>query len=315
MATFGKDFVRAATQPAYLEGLFTASQGLGSAPRRRREEEEKQERLGMLRNLSPVEAAQYRIDTAKTEQELLAGQQTLQAALASERERAKREQAALQKKARVDYFKALGEDYIELYNMGVSTSDILNQRKEDEIMEGKKRLGEVLNLEDSVVSSMTVPQILSEVNKLKQPGPEAIKAYATFIGNNKGQITEANYTEAINLAIQAHGVEGISKVNSMYTKSLERAEKAKNNKIVEAQVVLTDGLGIQDSFGTTNISKVKVAVNDKGKLTPESEAYLSNVASSAYIPSINYNWKPKENNKNNNETPTDPNDPTLGELL
>jgi hypothetical protein len=315
MARFGRDFVRAATQPAYLEGLFTAAQGLGSAPRRRREEEEKQERLGMLRNLSPVEAAQYRIDTAKTEQELLEGQQTLQAALASERERAKREQAAKQEKARVDYFNALGKDYIELYNMGVSTSDILNQRKEDEIMEGKKRLGEVLNLEDSVVSSMTVPQILSEVNKLKQPGPEAIKAYATFIGNNKGQITEANYTEAINLAIQAHGVEGISKVNSMYTKSLERAEKAKNNKIVEAQVVLTDGLGIQDSFGTTNISKVKVAVNDKGKLTPESEAYLSNVASSAYIPSINYNWKPKENNKNNNETPTDPNDPTLGELF
>lgn len=39
MATFGKDFVRSATQPAYLQGLFTAAQGLGSAPRRRREEE------------------------------------------------------------------------------------------------------------------------------------------------------------------------------------------------------------------------------------------------------------------------------------
>ena len=38
MATFGKDFVRSATQPAYLQGLFTAAQGLGSAPRRRREE-------------------------------------------------------------------------------------------------------------------------------------------------------------------------------------------------------------------------------------------------------------------------------------
>ena len=37
MATFGKDFVRSATQPAYLQGLFTAAQGLGSAPRRGRE--------------------------------------------------------------------------------------------------------------------------------------------------------------------------------------------------------------------------------------------------------------------------------------
>ena len=34
MATFGKDFVRSATQPAYLQGLFAAAQGLGSAPRR-----------------------------------------------------------------------------------------------------------------------------------------------------------------------------------------------------------------------------------------------------------------------------------------
>lgn len=40
MARFGRDFVRAATQPAYLEGLFTAAQGLGSMPRRRREEAE-----------------------------------------------------------------------------------------------------------------------------------------------------------------------------------------------------------------------------------------------------------------------------------
>jgi hypothetical protein len=38
MARFGRSFVQAATQPAYLEGLFTAAQSLGSMPRRRREE-------------------------------------------------------------------------------------------------------------------------------------------------------------------------------------------------------------------------------------------------------------------------------------
>jgi len=38
MARFGRDFVRAATQPAFTQGLFTAAAGLGSAPRRRREE-------------------------------------------------------------------------------------------------------------------------------------------------------------------------------------------------------------------------------------------------------------------------------------
>ena len=40
MARFGRSFVQAATQPAYLEGLFTAAQSLGSMPRRRREEAE-----------------------------------------------------------------------------------------------------------------------------------------------------------------------------------------------------------------------------------------------------------------------------------
>lgn len=45
MARFGRDFVRGATQPAYLGGLFQLGQQIGSAPRRRREEEEKQERL------------------------------------------------------------------------------------------------------------------------------------------------------------------------------------------------------------------------------------------------------------------------------
>lgn len=34
MARFGRDFVRAATQPAYLEGLFTAAQDIGSLPAR-----------------------------------------------------------------------------------------------------------------------------------------------------------------------------------------------------------------------------------------------------------------------------------------
>lgn len=40
MARFGRDFVRAATQPAYMEGLFTAAQNIGAAPARRRQQEQ-----------------------------------------------------------------------------------------------------------------------------------------------------------------------------------------------------------------------------------------------------------------------------------
>jgi hypothetical protein len=39
MARFGRSFVQAATQPQYAQGLFTAAQQIGAAPRRRREEE------------------------------------------------------------------------------------------------------------------------------------------------------------------------------------------------------------------------------------------------------------------------------------
>ena len=40
MARFGRDFVRAATQPAYMGGLFTAAQNIGSAPARAQRREE-----------------------------------------------------------------------------------------------------------------------------------------------------------------------------------------------------------------------------------------------------------------------------------
>jgi len=40
MARFGRDFVRAATQPAYTEGLFTAAENIGAAPAKRRMQEQ-----------------------------------------------------------------------------------------------------------------------------------------------------------------------------------------------------------------------------------------------------------------------------------
>ncbi len=40
MARFGREFVRAATQPAYLSGLFTAAQNIGAAPARERRKRE-----------------------------------------------------------------------------------------------------------------------------------------------------------------------------------------------------------------------------------------------------------------------------------
>ena len=40
MARFGREFVRAATQPAFTQGLFTAAQAAGGAPARAQRREE-----------------------------------------------------------------------------------------------------------------------------------------------------------------------------------------------------------------------------------------------------------------------------------
>lgn len=71
MARFGRDFVRAATQPAFTQGLFTAAAGLGSLPRRRREEKERKEQVGMLRGMGAVERADYMADIAETPEQLM----------------------------------------------------------------------------------------------------------------------------------------------------------------------------------------------------------------------------------------------------
>lgn len=50
MARFGRSFLQAATQPAYMQGLFTAAQQIGGVPRRRREEAEAEAKKQAERN-------------------------------------------------------------------------------------------------------------------------------------------------------------------------------------------------------------------------------------------------------------------------
>jgi len=66
MATFGKDFVRAATQPAYLQGLFTAAQGLGAAPAREEERRKKEEERKAYSMLAGIQGNIY--DTLENQQ-------------------------------------------------------------------------------------------------------------------------------------------------------------------------------------------------------------------------------------------------------
>ena len=313
MARFGREFVRAATQPQFAQGLFTAAQQIGAAPRRRQEEEEKRKRLAQLRTMSPIEQAQYRIDTAETESELLAAQQAMQIAQQAQQETA-REQAKL------NYFRAMGKDaegqsYVDLYSIGISERDIIDRYRENASNSTKVEYGKILGLPEDVVTSLTMDQLIDRVNA--QKSQEGINEFASFMSSSKGVITEDNYDEAISKAVRANGVQGIQQVNNMYARTLERRAAAKKERIVEANVSLKSDFGIALPGGISNLTKVKVALDENGNLTAESKAYLNNVASSAFIPSIDKNWFPDEDNNGGNKTPEgeDPSDPSVGSLF
>lgn len=53
MARFGREFVRAATQPSYLGGLLTAAQGIGAAPANIRAEKKKEAEKAKLAGFDP----------------------------------------------------------------------------------------------------------------------------------------------------------------------------------------------------------------------------------------------------------------------
>jgi hypothetical protein len=53
MAKFGREFVRAATQPAYLGGLFTAAQNIGAAPANIRADKKKEAEKAKLAGFDP----------------------------------------------------------------------------------------------------------------------------------------------------------------------------------------------------------------------------------------------------------------------
>ena len=84
MARFGRDFVRAATQPAYLEGLFTAAQDIGSLPARARQDA----KLEQYKKLDPLERIEYAIANATTAEQVQQAEAAKTAFMKTESQRA-----------------------------------------------------------------------------------------------------------------------------------------------------------------------------------------------------------------------------------
>jgi hypothetical protein len=216
--------------------------------------------------------------------------------------------------SRETYFKTLGKEYFDLHAMGMNPAQILQRYDQDQANTAKVAFGSALGYDSSTLENMSMREIQKALDDKKEEG--AGEDLAKFLGAAKGQITADNYDEAIDLAIKANGSAGLSQINMIYGQTLERALKAKEAKIVKAEVILNDSSILAGSIGSAPKSKtINLAVDDKGNLTAESEAYLSNVATSAFIPVINKHWSPKPSTSTTPPTPKNPSNPTLNTML
>ena len=316
MARFGQQFLQQMANPSFGKGLFTAAQQLGAAPGRKREEEEKKERLEMLRSLSPLKRAEYALQTAKTPQEINAAQQNIDRILESQRVAAARTAEEELEKTKTGIFKAMGDDYLDLYTIGVSEGEIVKRHREAAQQETKRSYGKVLGLPEDIVDALSVEQVIDRVEAQKTE--EGKDNFVKFMQKTKGSINEENYEEAVKLAVSANGVQGIQQINNMYKETLARQAKAKNERLVDANISLKTEMQGTSLFGSPSLTKIKIALDENGNLTPESTAYLNKVATSAFIPAANINWPPTVTKPSGNTTSTpkgeDPNDPFVGSL-
>ena len=84
MARFGEEFIRSLTSPSYSNGLFQLGSAISSTPSRAMEERKEREAVGMMRGMSPLERADYKIKTAETATDLIAAQDARTRVLAAE---------------------------------------------------------------------------------------------------------------------------------------------------------------------------------------------------------------------------------------
>jgi len=327
MATFGRSFLQSATQPAYMQGLFTAAAGLGSMPRRRREEEEKQERLGMLRSLSPLDAAQYRIDTAKTEQELLAGQQALQTAKTAERE---------------DLMRRGGESINAMVGMLITETDPARVNMiEKGIREVAGRSGRnVAAIENQLVNirrqktteaqeqeyntffdtyvpddkkeeyrGLTKAQILSKLDAERDVNKA--KEWANWRTSNK--ITNENRQEAINLAVEVFGSRAAEEVASLEANQLNAELKGRKKKVRVAYQGQGDPwLGEEGKIQTKD---QEITLDENGQVPQRFKDMWEDTAVSVIGIDFDYTWPPAPPLKQTPPPPSSPTPPAGGAAL
>lgn len=81
MAKFGQGFIQSLTQPGYSQGLFNLGTALGQAPALAAEKRERESMLAQIKDMTPLETADYMLSTAKTPEQMMAAKTSRQGAL------------------------------------------------------------------------------------------------------------------------------------------------------------------------------------------------------------------------------------------
>ena len=81
MAKFGQGFIQSLTQPGYSQGLFNLGTALGQAPAVAAEKREREGMLAQIKDMTPLETADYMIGKAKTPAQMMAAKTARDSAL------------------------------------------------------------------------------------------------------------------------------------------------------------------------------------------------------------------------------------------
>ena len=81
MAKFGQSFIQSLTQPGYSQGMFDLGTALGQAPAAAKEKREREGMLAQIKDMTPLETADYMVGKAKTEEQMLAAKTARDSAL------------------------------------------------------------------------------------------------------------------------------------------------------------------------------------------------------------------------------------------
>ena len=81
MARFGQSFIQSLTQPGYSQGMFDLGSTLGQAPALAKEKREREGMLAQLKDMTPLETADYMIGKAETPAQLMTAKTARDSAL------------------------------------------------------------------------------------------------------------------------------------------------------------------------------------------------------------------------------------------